>query len=53
VPGVRLIPQAIRLGATIAGSMGALAMMAKILGVEAFHDAAGMVQSRVRKWLGK
>jgi putative peptidoglycan lipid II flippase len=52
-PGGRLIPQAIRLGATIGGSMAALAVMAKILGVEAFHDAAGMIRSRVRKVLGK
>ena len=51
--GTRLIPQTIRLGATIGGSVAALAVMANIPGVEAFHDAAEMVQARVRKWLGK
>ena len=53
VPGTRLTPRAIRLGATIAGSLAALAVMAKILGVEAFHGAVEMVQARVRKLLGK
>jgi putative peptidoglycan lipid II flippase len=53
VPGTRLTPQAIRLGATIAGSLAALAVMAKILGVEAFHDTVEMVQARVRKLLSK
>jgi putative peptidoglycan lipid II flippase len=53
VPGTRLTPQAIRLGATIAGSLAALAVMATILGVEAFHDTVEMVQARVRKVLSK
>jgi putative peptidoglycan lipid II flippase len=53
VPGTRLTPQAIRLGATIAGSLAALAVMATILGVEAFHDTVEMVQARVRKLLSK
>jgi putative peptidoglycan lipid II flippase len=53
VPGTRLTPQAIRLGATIAGSLAALAVMATILGVEAFHDKVEMVQARVRKLLSK
>lgn len=53
VPGTRLAPQAIRLGATIAGSLVALAVMAKMLGIEAFDDASAMIQVRVRKLLGK
>lgn len=53
VPGTRLTPQATRLGATIAGSLATLAVMAKILGVEGFHNAVEMVQARVRKLLGK
>ena len=52
-PGARVTPQAIRLGVTIGGSLAALALMANILGVEAFGDAVGMAESRVRKWLGK
>ena len=52
-PGTRLTPQAIRLGATIGGSLVALAAMANILGVEAFREAVEMVQTRVRKSLSK
>jgi putative peptidoglycan lipid II flippase len=52
-PGTRLAPQAIRLGATIGGSLAALAVMANILGVEAFDEAVEMVQTRVRKSLSK
>ena len=52
-PGTRLAPQAVRLGATIGGSLAALAIMAQILGVEAFHDAVEMLRARVRKLLGK
>ena len=52
-PGARLTAQAIRLGVTIGGSLAALALMANVLGVEAFGDAVGMAESRVRKWLGK
>ena len=53
VPGTHLTSQAIRLGATIGGSLAALAIMARILGVEAFGDAVEMVTSRVRKLTGK
>ncbi len=53
VSGAHMTPQLIRLGATIAGSLAALAAAANILGVEAFHDASEMVLSRVRKALGK
>jgi hypothetical protein len=42
-----------RLAATIAGSLAALAAAASLLGVDAFRDACGMVQARVRKALGK
>jgi len=52
-PGTGLLRQAGRLGATIGGSLVALAVMANILGVEAFHEAVEMVQTRVRKSLGK
>ena len=52
-PGTRLAPQAVRLGATIGGSLAALAVMAQVLGVEAFHDAVEMLRARVRKLLGK
>jgi putative peptidoglycan lipid II flippase len=52
-PGARLTPQAIRLSATIGGSVAALAVMARILGVEAYYDAVEMVQARVRKVVGK
>ena len=53
VPGPHLTAQAIRLGAAIGGSLAALAIMANILGVEAFGDAVEMARSRVRKLLGK
>jgi putative peptidoglycan lipid II flippase len=52
-PGTRLMPQAIRLGATIGGSLAALTVMANILRVEALHEAVGMVQTRVRKSFSK
>ena len=52
-PGTRLAPQAVRLGATIGGSLAALAVMAQVLGVEAFHDAVEMLRARVLKSLGK
>ena len=52
-PGTRLAPQAVRLGATIGGSLAALAVMAQVLGVEAFHDAVEMLRARVRKLLAK
>jgi peptidoglycan biosynthesis protein MviN/MurJ (putative lipid II flippase) len=52
-PGPSLAMQAVRLGATIFGSLVALAAMANILRVEAFHDAVEMVMTRVRKALGK
>ena len=52
-PGTRLAPQAIRLGATIGGSLAVLAVMANILGVEALREAVEMVQARVRKSLSK
>ena len=48
-----LTSQEIRLGAAIGGSLAALAIMATILGVEAFGDAVEMARSRLRKWLGK
>jgi putative peptidoglycan lipid II flippase len=53
VPGTRLMPQALRLGATIGGSLITLASAATLLRVEAFGDAVQMVGSRVRKLLGK
>jgi putative peptidoglycan lipid II flippase len=53
VPGARLVPQAVRLATTIAGSLAALAVAATALRVEAFHDAVEMAQARVRKLLGK
>jgi putative peptidoglycan lipid II flippase len=52
-PGTQLVMQAVRLGATILVSLTALAVMANILRVEAFHDAVEMVATRVRKALGK
>ncbi|HMB81763.1 MAG TPA: lipid II flippase MurJ, partial [Vicinamibacterales bacterium] len=52
-PGAHLTPQAIRLGATIGGSVAVLAVMARVLGVEAFDEAVEMAQARVRKLLGK
>jgi len=52
-PGAHLTPQAIRLGATIGGSVVVLAVMARVLGVEAFDEAVEMAQARVRKLLGK
>ena len=52
-PGTHLTPQAIRLGATIGGSVAVLAVMARVLGVEAFDEAVEMAQARVRKLLGK
>ena len=53
VPGAHLLPRAIRLAATIGGSLATLAIAAKLLGVDAFDDAVEMVQLRVRKLLGK
>jgi len=53
LPGAHLTPQALRLGATIAGSLMALAMMATLLRVEAFDDTVEMVTARIRKSLGK
>jgi putative peptidoglycan lipid II flippase len=53
VPGTRLVPQALRLGATIGGSLITLASAATLLRVEAFSDAVEMVGARVRKLLGK
>jgi putative peptidoglycan lipid II flippase len=50
-PWSGLAAQAIRLAATIGGSLAALAAMAKILGVDAFGDALAMIQVRVRKLL--
>ena len=52
-PGTRVAVQAIRLGATIGGSLAALAVMANILGIETFQETVTMVQARVRKSLGK
>ena len=53
VPGAAMAAQAIRLGATIGGSLAALAVTANLLGVEAFGDAVEMARSRVRKVTGK
>ena len=52
-PGTHLTPQIVRLGAAIGGGLAVLALMANILGVEAFGDAVEMAGSRVRKLLGK
>ena len=52
-PGTGLAPQVVRLGATIGGSLAALGIMAKALGVETFQEAVEMVQARVRKLLRK
>jgi putative peptidoglycan lipid II flippase len=53
VPGAQPARQALRLGTAIAGSLVALALTARILGVEAFADAVEMVRSQVRKLLPK
>ena len=52
-PGTGLASQVVRLGATIGGSLAALGIMAKALGVETFREAVEMVQARVRKLLRK
>jgi putative peptidoglycan lipid II flippase len=51
VPGTRLAPEVVKLGTTVGGSLVVLAFMARILGVEAFDEAAEMVRVRVRKLL--
>ena len=53
VPGSQLVPQAVRLGVVMAGSLATLAVMARILGIDAFEDAVEMVASRVGKMLRK
>jgi len=53
VPGAGLPWQAVRLGAAIGGGLMALAVTASVLGVDAFHEAIEMIQTRVRKSLGK
>jgi len=53
VPGAGLPWQALRLGAAIGGGLMALAVTASVLGVDAFHEAVEMIQTRVRKSLGK
>ena len=50
-PGPRLAAQAIRLAASIGGSLAALAATAKVLGVEEFDAVVEMIQGRVRKLL--
>jgi putative peptidoglycan lipid II flippase len=50
-PGTRPAVEALKLGTTIGGSLAVLALMARVLGVEAFGDAVEMVRSRVRKLL--
>ena len=50
-PGTHLTSQAVRLGSAIGGSLAVLAIMARVLGVEAFQDAADMLLGRVRKLL--
>jgi putative peptidoglycan lipid II flippase len=52
-PGAGLTAQAVRLGVTIGVSLAALAVMARVLRVEAFGEAVEMANSRVRKLLGK
>ena len=52
-PGTHLTPQVIRLGATIGASLAVLAVMARMLGVEAFDEAVEMARARVRKLVGK
>jgi putative peptidoglycan lipid II flippase len=51
LPGSGLVPQLLRLGAAIGGSMVALAFTAKILRVDEFNDAVEMIGVRVRKLL--
>lgn len=48
-PGASLAAQAARLGATIGGSLAALAVTANLLGIEAFDEAVEMVGARLRK----
>ena len=50
-PGPRLAAQAIRLAASIGGSLAALAATARVLGVEEFDGALALIQGRVRKLL--
>ncbi len=50
-PGPGLASQAIRLVASIAGSLAALAGTAKVLGVEEFDGAVETIQGQVRKLL--
>ncbi len=50
-PGAQLAVRALRLTASIGGGVAALALVAKILGVEEFEDASARVLGRVRKLL--
>jgi putative peptidoglycan lipid II flippase len=51
VPGTRAVVEALKLGTTLVGSLVVLALMARLLGVEAFAESVEMVRSRVRKLL--
>jgi putative peptidoglycan lipid II flippase len=53
VPGAGLVPQLLRLGASIGGGIAVLAGTAKLLRVDEFSDAAAMIHVRVRKLLEK
>jgi putative peptidoglycan lipid II flippase len=52
-PGTQLVMRTLRLTASIGGGLAALAVAAKILGVEEFEEASEMVLGRVRKLLEK
>jgi putative peptidoglycan lipid II flippase len=52
-PGAYLAVRALRLTASIGGGLAALAVVAKILGVDELDDASAMVLGRVRKLLEK
>jgi putative peptidoglycan lipid II flippase len=51
VPGPGLLPQMIRLAASIGGGLAALAFTAMVLKVDEFSDAAAMIFGRVQKLL--
>ena len=53
LPGSGLVPQLLRLGASIGGGMAALAGAAKILRVDEFRDSVEMIRARVRKLLSR
>jgi putative peptidoglycan lipid II flippase len=52
-PGLQAGWRAVRLAASIGGALVALAVAARLLRVEEFDDAVGMIRGRVRKLLEK